>query len=267
MEEEGPRSAQGEHRRLGAGNFLARRLGVTGPWPWVTTMACTTMVMVFVGLQLTPNPSSEIALNRWGYRSAFVIWSGEPRYLYSFLTSAFLHQALWHVAVNLAGIWMMGRAIEPILGTKRMVWLILGSALVGSAVQLAIFGTAGIGASGIAFGLLGLGLVTRRRFPELKRIFSERLIVLWLTWFGAAWAILTHDIANGAHLGGLVFGICSGGGLLSEKTASCEKARAGDIRCSRHWPWHHLSVVWSMVGGSWFQGTFPGQLRAGRRRL
>src|SRR5712692_3930654 len=91
-------SAHGEHRRSGTGNFLARRLGVTGPWPWVTTMACMTMVVVFVGLQLTPNPSSEIALNRWGYRSAFVIWSGGPRYLYSFLTSAFLHQALWHVA-------------------------------------------------------------------------------------------------------------------------------------------------------------------------
>jgi len=98
-----------------------------------------------------------------------------------------------------------------------MAWLILGSALVSSAVQLAIFGTTGIGASGIAFAVFGFGLVARRRFPALKRVFSEQFIVLSLTWFGAGWAILTQQIGNGAHLGGLVFGLCAGGALLSQK--------------------------------------------------
>jgi len=180
-------------------------------------IACTTMVVLFVGLRLTFNPSSETALNHWGYRSGFEIWSGGLRYLYSLLTSNFLHEAPWHVALNLAVIWMLGRAIEPILGIMRMAWLILGSALVSSAVQLAIFGNTGIGGSGIAFGLFGFGLVARRRFPQLKLVFSERFIVAWLTWFGAAWVILTHQIANGGHLGGLVFGLCAGGALPSKK--------------------------------------------------
>jgi GlpG protein len=117
----------------------------------------------------------------------------------------------------------MGRAIEPILGTKRMAWLILGSALVSSAVQLAIFGTTGIGASGIAFALFGFGLVARRRFPQLKCVFSERFIVLSLTWFGAGWAILTQQIGNGAHLGGLVFGLSTGGAVLSRKRPLARK--------------------------------------------
>src|SRR5215831_18104959 len=159
QEEKNARGEEPEHRRSAAGSFLARRLGVTGPWPWVTTVACTTMIVVFVALWLTPNPCSDVALTLWGYRSTFAIWSGGPRYLYSFLTSAFLHRDLWHIALNLAAIWLMGRAIEPILGTKRMAWLILGSALVSSAVHLAIFGAAGIGASGIAFALFGFGLV------------------------------------------------------------------------------------------------------------
>src|SRR6266852_394577 len=217
MSGEDPNRAQGEQPRSTPANLLARRLGVSGPWPWITTITCTTMVVLFVGLRLTPNPSSETALNQWGYRSGFEIWSGGPRHLYSLLTSNFLHEAPWHVALNLAVIWMLGRAIEPIVGIVRMAWLILGAALVSSAIQLAIFGNTGIGGSGIAFGLFGFGLVARRRFPELKRVFSERFIVAGLTWFGAAWVILTHQIANGGHLGGLVFGLCAGGALLSKK--------------------------------------------------
>jgi membrane associated rhomboid family serine protease len=206
------------------------------------------MIVVFIVLWLTPR---EVAGTQWGYRSAFEIWSGGPRHLYSLLTSAFLHRALWHIALNLAAIWLMGRVIEPILGTKRMAWLILGSALVSSAVQLAIFGTAGIGASGIAFALFGLGLVARRRFPELKRVFSEQFIVLWLTWFGAGWAIFTQEIGNGAHLGGLVFGLCAGGALLSKKKPVAKKvALAGfvvlAIGVGMICPWS--GAWWSAIG-------------------
>src|SRR5215472_8919234 len=60
QEEKNARGEEPEHRRSAAGNFLARRLGVTGPWPWVTTVACTTMIVVFVALWLTPNPCSDV---------------------------------------------------------------------------------------------------------------------------------------------------------------------------------------------------------------
>src|SRR5262249_16415706 len=172
--EEGPNSAQGEHRASAAANLIARYLGVSGPWPWVTTIGCTSMIVLFVGLHSTPNPSSETALNQWGYLSAFQIWSGGPRNLYALLTSSFLHQALWHIALNLAAIWIVGRVIEPILGTKRMAWLILGSALVSSAAQLAIFGNTGLGASGIAYGWLAFGWWKRRSFPRAKDFSFDR---------------------------------------------------------------------------------------------
>jgi membrane associated rhomboid family serine protease len=209
------------------------------------------MIVLFLGLHLTPNPSSETALNRWGYLSAFQIWSGGPRYLYVLLTSSFLHQALGHIALNLVAIWIVGRVIEPILGTKRMAWLILGSALVSSASQLAIFGNTGLGASGIAYGLFGFGLVKRKKFAEVKRLFSERFIVVWLTWFGAAWVILTRQIANGGHLGGLVFGLCAGGALLSKKRPLAKNvALAGfvvlAIALGMICPWS--GAWWSAIG-------------------
>jgi len=265
--EEVPNSGQGEHRASTAANLIARYLGVSGPWPWATTVVCTTMIVLFLGLHLTPNPSSETALNRWGYLSAFQIWSGGPRYLYVLLTSSFLHQALGHIALNLAAIWIVGRVIEPILGTKRMAWLILGSALVSSAAQLAIFGNTGLGASGIAYGLFGFGLVKRKKFAEVKRLFSERFIVVWLTWFGAAWVILTRQIANGGHLGGLVFGLCAGGALLFQEAATAQECRACGIRCPRHCSGDDLSVVWSLVVCNWLQGTLPRLLRVGSRRV
>jgi len=71
LESESPSSERGEQQQSPAGNFLARRLGVTGPWPWVTTAVCTIMVVMFLRLWLTPSPSWQAL-----HRRAFEIWSG-----------------------------------------------------------------------------------------------------------------------------------------------------------------------------------------------
>jgi hypothetical protein len=79
------------------------------------------------------------------------------------LTAAFVHSGIWHVGLNMLMLWMVGRALEPMLGTGRFVATYLLSAAGGSAgVALLAFATPVVGASGALFGVFGALLVIGR---------------------------------------------------------------------------------------------------------
>jgi membrane associated rhomboid family serine protease len=171
--------------------------------PWVTIAACVMMIVVFIGVNVDSNASSPGALTRWGYLDAFGIWTGG---IWALLTSAFVHQSIWHVGLNVYWTWILGSVIEPVIGWSKMLLLVATSAFVSSAVQLAGFEDTGIGASGMVYALFGFGWLARKKFAGYQSVFSTRTAVLFLTWLVACWIILTREIGNGAHIGGLVFG-------------------------------------------------------------
>ena len=53
-----------------------------------------------------------------------------------FLTSAFAHGGLTHIAFNMYALWVMGTYLEPMLGRARFVAIYLLSALGGSVMYL-----------------------------------------------------------------------------------------------------------------------------------
>jgi membrane associated rhomboid family serine protease len=123
------------------------------------------------------------------------------------VTSGFLHASLIHIGFNMFFIWMIGRSLEPAIGTARFV-VAYGAALVcGSlGVLLLEFDSVAVGASGAAFGLLGALLVEAR----------SRGIDLWstglpqLALLNFAFTFLFPGIAIGAHVGGFAGGILVG---------------------------------------------------------
>lgn len=169
--------------------------------PWVTATACAAMVALFAVVSVTPD---EAPLASWGYRGdAFQVWSGAAWVL---LASAFIHQHLWHLAVNVYWLWTLGRAVEAAFGPLTMGLLLLTSAFVSSAFQLAIFDEVGVGASGMTFAVFAFGWLARGRRTELRSIFTTTIGVVFASWFVGCWIVLTRLVANGAHLGGLLFG-------------------------------------------------------------
>ncbi len=148
-----PVSGQSQSR---AGEVVPRRRV-----PWVTVTACGAMVALFAVISCTPSAAS---LASWGYRGdAFQVWSGAAWVL---IASAFIHQALWHLALNVYWLWTLGRAIEAAVGPLMIGLLLLTSALVSSSFQLAIFDNVGVGASGMAFAVFGFGWLARGRAPS-----------------------------------------------------------------------------------------------------
>ncbi len=121
---------------------------------------------------------------------------------YRMLTAAFVHVAIWHLALNMFALWILGSSLEPVLGRWRFIALYVLSALGGSVASLLGLGAGGysIGASGAVFGLFGALFVVARRFG---RDVSSVLVILGIN---AVIGFVVPGIDWRAHLGGLITG-------------------------------------------------------------
>lgn len=142
-------------------------------------------------------------------------------YIWTFLTSMFMHGGFLHLFVNMLSLFFIGSLVERVLGHKRYLWFYLISGLfaglffVFSSPFFGGFDTYAVGASGALFGLVGLLVLLTPNLPvyvmfipiPIKMKYAGPGILLLL------WAIsIAGDvpIGNTAHLGGLIAGLVYG---------------------------------------------------------
>lgn len=119
------------------------------------------------------------------------------------LTSAFLHQEIWHIGFNMMALWFLGPPLEQALGRGRFIALYLLSALGGNVLTFWLMAqnVPSLGASGAIFGLFGATAVLMRRMRYDMRpiavLLGINLVVTFLPGLNIAWQ---------AHLGGLIVG-------------------------------------------------------------
>ena len=122
------------------------------------------------------------------------------------LTVVLTHGSFWHVALNMIALWMIGRQLEPLLGTGRFVTTYLLSAAGGSAAAaLLAFDTPVVGASGAVFGLFGALFVIGR---HLGANMTGMLIVLGINL--VLGFIPGMNVSWQSHVGGLIVGALCG---------------------------------------------------------
>ncbi|MBO0842834.1 MAG: rhomboid family intramembrane serine protease, partial [Nocardioides sp.] len=121
------------------------------------------------------------------------------------LTSVFTHVQIWHIALNMLNLYVLGGMLEPILGRWRYLAFYLVSGLFGSALVLWVGPTAytlgTLGASGALFGLMGvLGVMLLRSGQSLQPLVFPLLINFGITFTisGISWQ---------AHVGGFIGGV------------------------------------------------------------
>lgn len=153
-----------------------------------------------------------------GLLPAFALWPlGAGFEFWQVITSAFLHGSLFHLGVNMLGIWMFGRDIERALGTALFLRLYAVSVLAAAVTQLIAVGFGDpvptVGASGGLFGLLAAYAML---FPRRKLLLLFPPIPLPAPVFVALYAAFElyagitgtqAGVAHFAHLGGLAGGL------------------------------------------------------------
>lgn len=148
------------------------------------------------------------------------IWDG--KYIWTFVTSMFMHGSFFHLFVNMLSLFFIGSLIEKILGKKRyflfymVAGLFAGVLFVLSGFIFSQDATAyAVGASGALFGLVGLLILLTPDLPvyvmfvpipiKMKYAAPGMLVLLWIISISA-----NIPIGNVAHFGGLVFGLLYG---------------------------------------------------------
>jgi membrane associated rhomboid family serine protease len=138
--------------------------------------------------------------------------NGEP---YRLITSGFLHVSIIHIGFNMFLLLILGRLLEPALGTPRFLVLYFASLLAGSFGALVAEPNAlTVGASGAVFGLAGAVFVIARG-RGMDALAGE---IGFLIVFNLVWSFVGSNISVGGHIGGLVGGvICALAIIAGEK--------------------------------------------------
>lgn len=138
------------------------------------------------------------------------IWNGS---LFGLFTSFFIHLNLMHIAFNMYWIWKMGTVLETTIPLWKYVLFVVVATMVGSCCELFLSGQTGAGASGAAYALMGLLWGGRGFHDSWRKLATRENMQLFLVW-GVLCIFLTVSkimpIANGAHFGGLLFGLAVG---------------------------------------------------------
>ena len=146
----------------------------------------------------------------------------QGKYLWTFLTSMFMHAGFFHLFINMFSLFFVGSLIEKIIGRKRYFWFYIVSGLFAglffvlmSLIFVSDLNAYAVGASGALFGLIGLMMILTPNLPvyvmfipipiKIKYAAPGMLIVLWLISIAG-----NIPIGNTAHLGGLIAGLFYG---------------------------------------------------------
>lgn len=142
-------------------------------------------------------------------------------------TPMLVHFGVLHLAMNSLWFWELGRRIEARQGSLMLLGLSLLFSLVSNLAQY-LFGGPSIfgGLSGVLYGLLGHCWLFQRLAPCAHYRLPPGVVGLMLAWLlvclsGLIGALGLGQIANAAHVGGLLAGCVSGvlGGLLACRRA------------------------------------------------
>jgi membrane associated rhomboid family serine protease len=189
--------------------------GILGTFP-ATAVLIAINVVVFLfeiaGGSGGLSPAVIPLVNEFGLRG-FSVAHGE---WYRLVTSGFLHANLIHIGFNMFFLFILGRLLEPAIGTPRFLALYFASLLAGSfgALLLTSQFEVTVGASGAIFGLLvATVLVARQRGST--QVASELGFLLVIN---LVLSFSVSHISVGGHLGGLVGGaVCALAILAGER--------------------------------------------------
>ena len=172
--------------------------------PWVTlAFLATTILVTVVEFGTYGAAPSASELSRAGGAGIGALATGAT---WKLLTANLLHANIAHILMNAFIIFLTGRWLEHLVGRWIVAATICWAALLTNVGALVIdTPTVGIGASGVAFGLLGCAVAVDPRARTATGVIARQLAVV-----NVIATFLVPGISIGGHLGGLLAGLAIG---------------------------------------------------------
>lgn len=145
------------------------------------------------------------------------------------LTPALLHFGPIHLAFNLLWLWFFGRMMEPALGVKSYIAVILIMAFSANVLQYIWSGTSNFGGmSGVVYGQLGFIWMWQTLRADSPLRLPLPMIMVFLVSLVLMEVLASSMIASAAHLGGLLSGMLCG--LALAAVSAVFKKRGQNVR-------------------------------------
>jgi rhomboid protease GluP len=176
----------------------------------VTWVLLGANALVWAGVNASGGADNPQALLDFGAIFGPLIADGQYWRLF---TAMFLHAEVAHLGMNGIGLLIFGQLVENFYGHARFLIIYVVAGLFGSVASY-MFNTVaiGLGASGAIFGVVGalaaFFLVQRRTMGEiaLRNLIGVSVLVAISLGYG----LITPQVDNWAHLGGLASGFALG---------------------------------------------------------
>ncbi len=126
-------------------------------------------------------------------------------------TPAFIHFGVLHLVFNMMWLFQLGCMIEARQGTLFLAWLVAVTDVGPMLAEYLWTGPGYVGGmSGVVYGLAGYVWI-RGKYNRAAGVFLDRQNVQWLLiWLVICFTGLMGNVANAAHLAGLVIGMVWG---------------------------------------------------------
>jgi membrane associated rhomboid family serine protease len=185
-----------------------RTLASTATEPRATYVLIGLNVVAFLGEIVTGGGLASLGgggslISNGGLNGPAVAFQDE---YWRLVTSGFLHAGMLHLFFNMYMLFLLGRLLEPAIGSTRFTIVYFVSLLFGSLGALMwdpLVLT--VGASGAVFGLMGAAMVTLRARgmdPFAGGLGAILALNLFITF-------IIPGISIGGHVGGLIGGVAS----------------------------------------------------------
>lgn len=141
-------------------------------------------------------------------------------------TPILIHFGWLHLAMNSMWFWELGRRIELHQGSLFLLGFVLLAGLVSNLSQFMVSGPVFFGGlSGVLYALLGYCWIYQRLYPVAAYALPKGVVGMMLVWLlvcllGIVSALGFGQIANAAHVSGLIIGCVAGllaGGLARRR--------------------------------------------------
>ena len=163
-------------------------------------------IVVFVWTSLNHVTSSEQRLVDAGAFYGPAVHAGE---WWRYVTAAFMHEGLLHIAFNMFALWQIGTIVERLFGSVKMTVMYFFSMFgSGWAIFHFNYNDVTIGASGAIFGLFGALVAAGLRMGPVGRQLVRSVVGIVI--INVLIGFTVPNISQAGHLGGLAAGFLIG---------------------------------------------------------
>lgn len=145
------------------------------------------------------------------WKRAFDLREVRAGEVWRLLTPIFIHMNVLHILFNSMWLATLGSQIEARQSRLLLVRLVLLLGIGSNLVQFVASGRGNFGGlSGVVYGLIGYMWMRGKFDPGSGLRLDQNTVIMSMIWFAICFTGWVGPIANGAHAGGLVFGMLWG---------------------------------------------------------